>query len=184
MRYRLLLGELLPVCGTVGLLGLWLFQQVGIDQRAAKLRKIAAARSIYQTYQSNNAVFNAIGEVATKDTAKDRLRTFQTYNYELGLAAIEDALPAEERRGIPLARSAYDGTPIDDKVALTQRRLELLQSRLADYEKSVRDAADRDRRMYFVLYLIISAVSLAGALLKVMDKLAASKSVAQGKNGA
>jgi len=99
MRYRVLLGELLPVLGTVGLLGLWLFQQTGIEHRASELRKVTAARSVYQTYQSHNAVFNAVGEVAPLAAAKDRLRVYQIYNYELALRAIEDALPGERRAG-------------------------------------------------------------------------------------
>jgi hypothetical protein len=175
MRYRVLLGELLPVGGTIGLLGLWLFQQTGIEQRASEMRRIDAARNVYQTYQSHNAVFNAIGEVTTNAAAQNRLRVFQIYNYELGLAALENALPADERADVPAAQNAYDGTPIDDKMALTQQRLELLQDRLAKREQSVRDAAAADKRMYFVLYLVISALSLTGALLKVMDKLASSK---------
>jgi len=184
MRYRVLLGELLPVLGTVGLLGLWLFQQTGIEQRAGELRKIAAARSVYQTYQSHNAVFNAVGEVAPNEIAKEQIRVFQIYNYELGLAAIEDALPANEKRGIPPARSAYDGSQIDEKMALTQKRLELLQDRLAKHEQSLHHSAEADRRMYLVLYLVISAVSLAGALFKVMDKLASTKPMAKGKSDA
>lgn len=171
MRYRVLLGELLPVCGTVGLLGLWLFQQTGIEQRADELRKIAAARSVFQTYQSNNAIFNAVSEVASTETAKDQLRVYQVYNYELGLAAIENALPANQKRGIPPGRSAYDGAPIDRKMALSQHRLELLQGHLAEHEQSVRDSSDADKRKYLILYLVISAVSIAGGLFKVLDKL-------------
>jgi len=184
MRYRLLLGELLPVCGTIGLLGLWLFQQVGIEQRAAELRKIAAARGVFQTYQSHNAVFNAIGEIATTTAEKDRLRVFQTYNYELGLRALEDILPADKKENLPPAPSVYDGGSVDDKMALTQERLELLQGRLAEHEEAVRAEADSDRRVYLVLYLIISAVSLGGAVLKVLDKLASSRPAAEGKRDA
>ena len=33
MRLLTLLGELLPVFGTVGLLGLWFYQQTGIEER-------------------------------------------------------------------------------------------------------------------------------------------------------
>jgi len=175
MRYRLILGELLPVCGTVGLIGLSLFQQIGIEQRDSELRTIAAARSVYQTYESHNAVFNAIGELTTSAAAKEKLRIFQIYNYELGLAAIEAALPTDLKRDIPRARSAYDGIPIDDKMALTQKRLGLLQDRLATHEQDVRASADRERRMYLVLYLVISALSLAGALLKARDKLAVNR---------
>jgi hypothetical protein len=69
MHLRVLLGEVLPVFGTVGLLGLWLFQQVGIEERAGELRKVAEARAVYQTYQSHNAVFNAVNEALAHEAA-------------------------------------------------------------------------------------------------------------------
>jgi hypothetical protein len=175
---------LLPVCGTLGLLGLWLFQQTGIEQRASELRKIIAARSVYQTYQSHNAVFNAVGALATNPAVKEQLRVFQIFNYELGLTAIEAVLPAGETRDIPPAESAYNGAPIDAKMALTQKRLELLLERLAKYEKAVSASAQADKRMYLVLYIVISALSLAGALLKVMEKLASAQPASQVKGDA
>jgi hypothetical protein len=171
MRFLTLLGEVLPVFGTVGLLGLWLYQQTGIEVRAGELRKTAAARAVYQTYQSHNAVFNAVNEGLANPQAVARLRAYQVYNYELGLGAIEQALPAERRHDIPRPINAYDGVPFEQKMERTQKRLEVLQARLADYETSLRAAADRDHARYLWLYLVISAVSLLGALCKVADKL-------------
>jgi hypothetical protein len=173
MRMKTLLGEVLPVLGMVGLLGLWLYQQTGIESRASELRKIAAARAVYQTYQSHNAVFNAINEVVASPKASSNLRNYQTYNYELGLNAIEQILPAELKTGIPPAINAYDGTvTFDKKMERTQKRLELLQGKLTDYESSLRAAAAHDRTTYLVLYLAISALSIIGALSKVADKVA------------
>jgi len=78
MRILTILGEILPVLGTVGLLGLWFYQQTQIEQRASELRKLESARSVYQTYQSNNAIFNAINEVIKNDkTGSEQLRRFQ-----------------------------------------------------------------------------------------------------------
>ncbi|HEY2356851.1 MAG TPA: hypothetical protein VGH86_05335 [Phenylobacterium sp.] len=170
-RYRVLLGELLPVFGTVGLLGLWLFQQTGIEHRAGELRQIATARAVFQTYQSTNAIFNAIGEAAQRPALQDSIRVSQIYNYELGLRAIEDVLPAARRGGIPPAGSAFDGIPTGVKMERTQKRLELLQGRLSEYEQSLRAAAEADAKLYLVLYLAISAASIAGAVLKAADKL-------------
>jgi hypothetical protein len=172
MRLRIILGEVLPVLGTVGLLGLWLFQQVGIEQRAGELRKLAAARGVYQTYQSHNAVFNAVNETLGNEAASARLRTFQTYNFELGLAALDQALPVAWKRDIPPALGAYDGTSTyGQKMERTQRRLEALQDSLGKYEQTVREESARDRRLYLGLYIAISALSLLGAVLKVIEKL-------------
>jgi hypothetical protein len=179
MRLRVILGDVLPVCGTVGLLGLWLFQQVGIEQRAGELRKIASARTDYQTYQSHNAVFNAVNEVVPNSGASERVRIFQTYNYELGLAAIEKVLPTDLKKDIPPPINAYDGTSFAKKMERAQERLQVLQGRLDEYEQSVRHTADRDRRTYLMLYLGISAMSILGAVLKVLDKLGQQASLSR-----
>ena len=89
MRFLTLLGEVLPVFGTVGLLGLWFYQQTGIEARANELRKTASARAVYQSYQSVNAVFNAVNEGLTNPEATARLRRLGATNYELGLSAID-----------------------------------------------------------------------------------------------
>lgn len=60
MRNLTAAGEIMSVIGTIGLLGLWLYQQTEIQQRSKELSEISSARSIYQTYQSNNAIFNAL----------------------------------------------------------------------------------------------------------------------------
>ena len=79
-----LIGEILVVIGPVGLLGLWLYQQIEIEQRSSELRSLATARTVFQTYQSHNAVFNAINEALGKEgKGSENLRTFQIYNYEL-----------------------------------------------------------------------------------------------------
>jgi hypothetical protein len=172
MRLRVALGEILPVFGTVGLLGLWLFQQVGIEERAGELRKLTAARAVYQTYQSHNALFNAVNETLVNEAASARLRTYQTYNYELGLAALEEVLPTDLKRDIAPALGAYDGTSTySQKMARTQKRLEALQGSLIKYEQTVREESVHDRRLYLVLYITISALSLLGAALKVIEKL-------------
>jgi hypothetical protein len=80
------------VLATVLLLGLWLYQQTEVERRSRDLQKLTSARAVYQTYQSNNAIFNAVNEVAA-ESKSERIRQFQIYNYELGLRAIEDALP-------------------------------------------------------------------------------------------
>jgi hypothetical protein len=105
------LGEVLPVLATVLLLGLWLYQQTQIEQRTSDLQKLASARAEYQTYQSNNAIFNAIIEMAAVEKS-EKIRQFQIYNYELGLRAIENVLPTSDKRDIPPAPAAYDSSAL------------------------------------------------------------------------
>jgi hypothetical protein len=165
------LGEILPVLGTVGLLGLWLYQQTGVERRTGELARLAAARSVYQTYQSNNAVFNAINEIVKdKPELSGNLRNFQTYNYELGLYAIENVLSPDERKGIPAAPNAYSSTPdFAKKMEVTQTRLGELQNRLDAKEKKVKAAAESAKRTYLWLYVALSLVSVAGAIFKILS---------------
>jgi hypothetical protein len=152
------LGEIFPVLGTVGLLGLWLYQQTGVERRTGELARLSAARSVYQTYQSNNAVFNAINEIVKdKPELSENLRNFQTYNYELGLYAIENVLSPDERKGIPAAPN------------VTQTRLGELQNRLDAKEKRVKAAAESAKRTYLWLYVALSLVSVTGAIFKILS---------------
>ena len=173
MRALTLFGEILPVLGTVGLLGLWLYQQVGIERRSSELQKLSAAHSIYQTYQSNNALFNALNELMGKDKrASERLREFQIYNYELGLQAIEQVLPDSTRSKIPAAPDAYDSNVgYETKMDQTQARLERLQGALSARQEVIRRAAADAKGLYLKLYIAISLTAILGSALKVVDKL-------------
>jgi hypothetical protein len=173
MRFRTTLGEVLPVLGTIGLLGLWTFQQTGIEERAAELRKLASAHAVYQTYQSKNALFNAIvAAVGTNKTVTDKIRTFQLYNYELGLQGIENSLPTPEKTDIPAGGFAYDSTTsVEEKMSLTQERLEKLQDRLARREAAISLEASAAKSVYLSLYLALSFMMIVGAVLKAIDKL-------------
>jgi hypothetical protein len=168
MNILTVLGEVLPALATVLLLGLWLYQQTELEQRSRELQKLATARAVYQTYQSNNAIFNAVNEVAA-GAKSERIRQFQIYNYELGLRAIEDALPNPDKGDIPPAPSAYDSSAsFEAKMEQTQERLEKLQSRLTEREATISEAARRARATYLWLYVGLSLVAIAGTICKLM----------------
>ena len=173
MRILTTLGEILPISGTIGLLGLWFYQQTEIEGRSNELKQLASARNVYQMYQSHNAVFNAINEcLEGKERASQQLRTFQTYNYELGLAALEEALPEAERAKIPSASYAYDSSEdIQVKMGRTQKRLEVLQKQIANREEFIRHLANSAKIKSFWWYVTLSVISVAGAVCKVVDKL-------------
>jgi len=167
MNLLTVLGEVLPALATVLLLGLWLYQQTELERRSRELQKLAAARAVYQTYQSNNAIFNAVNEVATA-AKSERIRQFQIYNYELGLRAIEDALPNPDKGDIPPAPYAYDSSAsFEAKMEQTQERLEKLQSRLTERESTISEAARRARATYLRLYVGLSLLAIAGTVCKL-----------------
>jgi hypothetical protein len=165
-----LLGGILPVLATVALLGLWLYQQTGMERRARELAKLESARGVYQMYQSNNALFNAINEgLKERPQLSENLRRYQVYNYELGLRAIEDVLSPEEKKGIPAAPNTFSSVGnFNEQMPITQNRLEQLQSRLKAREKRAQDAVDSANVINLWLYMALSLVSVAGAMCQIM----------------
>jgi hypothetical protein len=167
-----LLAELLTVIGPIGVLGLWLYQQTELERNAGELRKIAAARAVYQTYQSNNGLFNGLHEVLRHDReGAERTRNFQIYSYELGLAALEDALPEADRKGIPPRVDAYSGDSFEARQPRLQSRLEALQGKLAEREQNVRNIANVQQQWYFWIFVVLSLLSILGAVIRTAPKL-------------
>lgn len=169
------LGEILTVIGPIGVLGLWLYQQTEVEQRSNELRRLTSARGVYQTYQSNNALFNAINEVVGENAkASQQLRVFQVYNYELGLAAIEAVLAEPEKSGVPPAVHAYDSSQdVPTKMEQVQKRLGLLQNKLTEKEASITRSADVAKARYFWTFVFFSFLAIFGGACKVVDKLSA-----------
>jgi len=167
-----ILGELLPLVGTIGLLGLWFYQQTGVERRSSELRNLATANTVFQTYQSHNAVFNAIFQTAKNDMDASReIRRAQNRNYEFGLKALENVLTSSERAGIPAAPQMFNSGDIGPMLDRTQKRLELLQQRVAEKEKAVQHSVAMANSVYLWLYIGMSLVAIIGAFFKVAGKL-------------
>jgi hypothetical protein len=165
------LGEILTVLGPIGILGLWLYQQVEIEQRASELRKITSARNIFLAYQSHNAIFNAIIEIVGKnEKAQEQIRRFQLYNYELGLGAIEQALSTSEKSNVPAPVFAYLGD-VPKLMDQIQVRIVALQTRLSKKETEIQSASEAANARYLWMYIAISVISICGSLLKVFGKI-------------
>jgi len=172
MYIVVILGEVLPVVGTIALLGLWVYQQIGVERRTSELQSLSAALGVFQTYQSNNAMFNAIYELNKDKAFSERIRTLQLFNYQLGLAAIEEVLPDSDKADIPEAIRAYDSTPdIEAKMERNQERLEKLQDRRDAREEKIRRSAEAAKRKYLSLYIGLSLISIVGAVCKVLCTL-------------
>jgi hypothetical protein len=175
MAVLTILGELLTVVSPIGVLGLWLYQQTEVERNASELRRIESARSVYQTYQSNNALFNATNEIlGQNESASERLRSYQVYNYELGLAALEHVLSPAEKEGIPGATDAYGSGTFRSKMEHVQTRLELLQTRLNEKEEAIRRAAGAAQNTYFWIFVALSCLAILGAVGKATQKLSSS----------
>src|SRR5262249_13770868 len=94
---------LIASSGAVLLLASWAFQQTLLDQANGEMQAIANAEGVYQTYQSNNALFNAGNEVLVGNAAAaQQVRRVQVYNYELGLRPVEACwIPTSARTSPP-----------------------------------------------------------------------------------
>jgi hypothetical protein len=150
-----------------------LYEQTAIERRSAELGRLAEARTVYRVYQSHNALFNAIHVFGEHDQAlSERLRTFQFYNYELGLAAIEDALPVDEKDDIPPMHNAYaSGEQVEAQMETIQKRLSLLQTRLAARESVIAKAAAAAKHRHLIAYFALSTLAVLGAIGKTIETL-------------
>ncbi len=175
MKFLTITAEILPVIGTIGLFSLWLFQQTEIEKRTALLQKISSAKAVYQTYQSNNAIFNSLIELAPAQKNKEfKIRQYQMYNYELGLVPMEEILTEKEKSDLPEAQNPYTDlheNNLDSFMANIQTRLEQLQEKIRAKEKAIQEASEKLQKKYFMAYILFSVISILGAILIIVDKL-------------
>jgi len=171
-RLILIMAEVLPVVGTIGLLGLWLYQQTGIEKRSNELSKIIAAHNMYQNYQANNAIFNAIVELVKDSNSIKAIRLIQDRNYELGLYPIEQVLLDSEKAGIPEMPDPYAGLDeVDNNFKITQLRLTALQDKTQKKEERLERESDLAKEKFFWWYIVLSLMSILGAIFSVVFKL-------------
>jgi hypothetical protein len=147
---------LIPVIGAIVLFGAWIVQQTMLEGANSSLQQIYAAQGVFQTYRSNNALFNAIARLPnlSADT-QDYIRAVQIYNYELGLRDMEALLGSSERRDIPGSVNAYSGVPPpDQKMKIVQERLTKIQDAIARKKERI-----AERKAFLTAYFSCSTLS-------------------------
>jgi hypothetical protein len=170
-------GNVGPALGALVLFGAWMLQQSLIQRAANELQQINHAQSVYRTYQSHNAVFNSIHELVKANESKsEQIRRYQTYNYELGLTAMDEALIPAEHHDVPSAPWAYDPrVSITEILNRTQDRLEKLQAKI----KNRRDELNARQKClnvsFVVIYIVGSVLALLGSAAKTIDSIAESR---------
>jgi hypothetical protein len=157
--------NIVSVCGAVLLFLSWAFQQSLVERVSRDVQAISNAQSVYQTYQSNNALFNGLYETLKgNEDGRERLRELQTYNYELGLKPLEELLDEEQRHGIPPA--APRATSWEEAMPIIQDRLEKIQVRLSEKKKRLEGNKDRLNWIFLALYGFGSVAILIASSLK------------------
>jgi hypothetical protein len=162
--------SLISVSGAVLLFASWAFQQTLLDQANGEMQAISNAQSVYQTYQSNNALFNAVGETLGGDArAQQRVRQFQIYSYELGLRPMQSLLDPEQRQDLPGPVNVYSGDfEFERAFAITQDRLEKIQARLFEKKDRIQDRKTRLKWMFLTLYGLGSLAVLIANSVKAL----------------
>jgi len=101
------LREFLPVIGAVVLFGAWTLQQSIIEAQDRRSRDLANAVAVYQTYQSNNAIFNAILETSPDGIPTGQLLPVIDTCFDFRRAATMGAGLAQQHPQLT-ARGGYD----------------------------------------------------------------------------
>jgi hypothetical protein len=175
-RARRIIVMLLPVLGGLLLFSSWVVQQTLLGEANASLQRIEVAEGSYATYQSNNALFNAMREIAQRDeplppAVMDSVLRFQAKNYELGLHPMEAVLKNEEvHASLPPAANPDDlATPPDAIIETTQARLGQIQLALRGEKRSIEDDKRERTGLFIALYAVGSIIVLAGTAVSAAD---------------
>jgi hypothetical protein len=149
------------VVGAIVLFSAWVFQQSVVETANRLSRRIDAAENVFITYQSNNALFNAI--LATTDhqppTVGD-VRRFQAYNYLLGLKRLADIT------GVPLIIDPQAPSPKVDEWhgEIERRKLEM------------RENINRRRELYNTIF--VRVYGLGSLVILIVNVLSGWRPVA------
>jgi hypothetical protein len=130
---------------------------------------VSSAELRFETYQSHNALFNALVAMAPTN-AQPEIRRFQVINYEMALAHLEKPLSAEEQAHLPPAVRPYDGDwKFSTAMPQMQKRIEAVQTTLQKRKTEVAESSATANRIFLIWYglgsLLILAVSIGRIFL-------------------
>jgi len=148
--------DVISVFGAVILFFTWIFQSTSVARMDRALARLDEAERTYRTYQSNNAIFNAIiATVKENSSAYEQIRRLQTYNYALGLE------PLAEVTGMAAVKG------YDISLEQLQKNLEEIQSKEATSRAKIVSQKAFDDTVALVFYSIGSLLTLLASASKV-----------------
>lgn len=168
----------MPVVGSLILFLSWVFQQSLLNEVNSTLQRMYTAQSVFQTYQSNNAIFNAIVESVKNDSeSAEVIRRSQVYNYELGLRELEALLDDAEKSDIPRPARTFDGTiDVDAMMNVLQDRTEQIQVKIAVKRNYTLERKARLNAISLFIYALGSLMILIGSISNTMSSLGPGES--------
>jgi hypothetical protein len=169
--------KIMPVLGSIILFSSWVFQQTLLDEANSTLQRISNAQSVFQTYQSNNALFNALTKtVENHGELVDYIRRVQIYNYELGLRELEALLDDEAKATIRSPARPFSGTSDPaTRMHITQERINAIQGRLVQKREEVNGRKVVLNTTFLLLYAIGSVTILTGSALDAVQSTRVSE---------
>ena len=169
--------DLVSVVGAVTLFGAWAYQQTLLNEANGRLQAINSAELRFETYQSNNALFNALVATAPANAQSEKIqsekiqseiRRFQVINYSMALDHLETPLTAEEQARLPAAPRPYDGDwNVATALPQMQKRIEAVQATLRDRKQAVTASTATANRVFLVWYAAGSLLILAVSVCRI-----------------
>lgn len=177
--------KIIPVVGSIILFLAWTFQQTLLGNANSTLQRINSAQSVFQTYQSNNALFNAILETANSNAESiSKVRSSQIYNYDLGLRELEALLTEEEKADIPKQPNPFSGTPdTDTMMSILQTRINIIQGKLEAKKAAIAKLKSMYNNVFLSLYVIGTLTILIGSVLNALASSKPAEASTQIKTG-
>jgi hypothetical protein len=175
--------KIIPVLGSIILFLSWAFQQTLLGEVNSTSQRISNAQSVFQTYQSNNALFNALVETVKNDRESiDQIRRVQISNYELGLRELEALLDDEAKATIPSPPNPFSGTAdAATMMRITQERINTIQGKLAQKREEMAGRKAALNTTFLLLYAIGSLTVLTGSALGAVQSAKSSESQTSAK---
>jgi hypothetical protein len=143
--------DLGSISGAIILFGSWAFQQTLLNQANSALSAIHVAEAGFETYQSNNTLFNALN--AAVPAATSEIRRFQVVNYELALRHLEIPLSSEETARLPSVARPFDGNwDADTAMQQTQSRIDAIWKTLGERKTAISAHTSLENRIFIFMY--------------------------------
>lgn len=160
--------------GSLLLLSSFLSQQFVFEEWNARSARIREANADFTAYQSNNAIFNAIFEIAREDR-KDKVRQLQLINYQWALRYLWEEVTPDTKatlaaKGVrQIGTGAMLTTPTADNIEQwstdVQAQIDSVQGEFRDEQKRIEQNKRKANLVFSALYIVGSVLVVIGNLV-------------------
>jgi hypothetical protein len=157
--------DFLTILGAVILFLAWAFQQTLLNNAKREVANITSVQAAFETYQSHNALFNALA--AAVPNASSEILRFQTVNYNFAFDQLEKLLTSEERARLPPRAGPLDGdwNPVIAEQK-TQSRIDAIWPKIDAKKLQINTRSAEENKMFLGLYFLGSLLALSTSAYK------------------